>query len=166
MRGSARGPDVSAALRTMGAGQARAAAVLREHGARGMTDVTGFGLAGHVERLLAPLSTLHASIDVAGVPLLPGALALARAGVHSSAWSSNRASVERFDGAAALEPAHAFLLADPQTAGGLLAVVPAERADAAVVALRADGAPDAAIVGTIVEADAHRFAIPVNGAGT
>ena len=160
MRGLARGPDVSRALALMARGQGEAA-VLRAHGARAMTDVTGFGLAGHLERLLAP-GTPRAALDPDAVPLLPGALEAARAGVRSSAWPGNRRALERFDGAESLDEAVASLLADPQTAGGLLAVVPADRAEAAVAALRAlDGGPDggagAAIVGALVDAASHRI---------
>ena len=172
MRGLARGPDVSGALALMARGQGEAAAVLRAHGARAMTDVTGFGLVGHLERLLAP-GTLRAALDPDAVPLLPGALEAARAGVRSSAWPNNRRALERFDGAEALDEAAASLLADPQTAGGLLAVVPADRARAAVAALRAlgdgpdEGAPNrgggAAIVGALVDAASHRIE---RGAGT
>ena len=169
MRGLARGPDVSGALALMARGQGESADVLRAHGARAMTDVTGFGLIGHLERLLAP-GTLRAALDPDAVPLLPGALGVARAGVRSSAWPNNRRALERFDGAEALDEAAASLLADPQTAGGLLAVVPADRAEAAVAALRAlDGGPDGeadggpnrgegiAIVGALVDAASHRI---------
>ena len=157
MRGLARGPDVSGALAAMSRGQAAAAATLRAHGARAMTDVTGFGLVGHVERLLAP-GALRARIDVDAVPLLPGALDLARAGVRSSAWANNRRALERFDGAGAVDGPTASLLADPQTAGGLLAIVPAERAGAALAALRGlDVGAGAAIVGELVDAGAHRL---------
>ena len=171
MRGLARGPDVSRALSMMARGQADAAATLREHGARALTDVTGFGLVGHLERLLDGAS-VRAALDVDALPLLPGALALARAGVRSSAWPNNRRSLERFAGAEAIEPALRSLLADPQTAGALLAVLPAERAADAMAALREgrtggdarvrtggavrDATSEAAIVGTLVEAQAHR----------
>ena len=148
-RGQARGVDVEVALADMARGNRAAAEVLREHGSAHMTDVTGFGLLGHLSRLLRG-SGPAARLDVASVPLLPGALALAREGVHSSAWPAARHALDAVDGAADCPLAWRYLLCDPQTGGGLLALVPAARAIACVGALRERGYRRAGIVGRLV----------------
>ncbi|MDN5787074.1 selenide, water dikinase SelD, partial [Pseudorhodobacter sp.] len=114
--------------------------------ATAMTDVTGFGLAGHLLEMLEGTG-MGAVIDLSAVPFLPGAIALAAAGVASSIAPENRGlCVGRI--AAPNSPA-AALLFDPQTAGGLLATVPANRADALLQALRDAGDAEAAIIGHI-----------------
>ena len=131
------------------AGVTKAAALLAGV-AHAMTDVTGFGLAGHLAEMLAA-SGLGAEIDLDAVPVLDGALALAAAGVQSSIYPHNRAAtvVVGVAGANAPDPARVALLFDPQTCGGLLAAVPGAEAERLVMALRATGLP-AARVGRVV----------------
>ena len=120
MGGAGAGAHVAAALDLMATPQGEAARAMAPH-ARAMTDVTGFGLAGHLAGLCAA-SRVSARVTLAAVPLMPGAEALAAAGVRSSLHAANRAALE---GRAALpEGPRAALMADPQTAGGLLAAVP------------------------------------------
>jgi selenide,water dikinase len=111
--------------------------------AHAMTDVTGFGLAGHLSNI-CKASGVGAEITLADVPLLRGAEALAGAGIRSSLWGQNRASVPVI----APESARADLMFDPQTAGGLLAALPAEAAAAI---------PGATRIGTITEAPGLAF---------
>lgn len=146
MRQGARGRDVMAALEMMARPQGRAAAILAET-ARAMTDVTGFGLAGHLASLLSPDGP-GAEIALDAVPLLSGALALAGAGVRSSLFEDNQAGAGPVD---APEGARRDLLFDPQTAGGLLAAVPAEHTDAVLAALHDAGEP-AWRIGTVMDA--------------
>ena len=113
-----------------------------------MTDVTGFGLAGHLGEMLTASKT-DAELNLDAIPALDGAIELIEAGIESSLAPGNR---ERM--AALLhDPANGgdarvALLADPQTAGGLLAGVRADQADACVDALKAAG-DDARIIGTV-----------------
>lgn len=150
----ARGVDIDDALQIMARSNRSAASACRAHGATCMTDVTGFGLSGHLDRLLRghPRS---ACLDVAAIPLLGGSLALAEAGVHSSLWPSSGGILERYAGSEALPLHWQRLLSDPQTGGGLLAVVPAPRADACVAALVTAGCPRAAVIGTINADERH-----------
>lgn len=105
--------------------------------AHAMTDVTGFGLAGHLSGI-ADASGLGAEITLADVPLMDGAEALAQAGVRSSLYSDNRAA----SGVViAPDTARAALMYDPQTAGGLLAAIPMDQAYATLSTLRAAGLP-------------------------
>jgi len=140
MRLAARGRDVKAALEMMARPQGRAAAILAQ-AARAMTDVTGFGLAGHLAGLLDPEGP-GAEIALDALPVLSGALELAGAGVRSSLFEDNQAGAGPVDAPAG---ARRDLLFDPQTAGGLLAAVPAAQAEAVLAELHDAGEPAWAI---------------------
>jgi selenide,water dikinase len=133
MAGAARGGDVMACFDVMVQEQGTAAAILSA--AHAMTDVTGFGLAGHLAGI-CEASGLAAEVTLAEVPLMPGALDLAEAGTRSTLWTDNRGGAGPVFGA---EGARGALLFDPQTCGGLLAALPEEGAEAAVSALRKAG---------------------------
>jgi selenide,water dikinase len=132
MRGQASGRDIAALLGILQVPQGDAAEILA--GARAMTDVTGFGLAGHL-MAICRASGVGAEVDLAAVPVYPGALALAEAGVRSTIWAANMAAAPVEGGTGARRD----LLHDPQTAGGLLAAVEAEDADAILARLRKAG---------------------------
>lgn len=117
MAGKAQGSDVTACWEAMVTPQGAASAALRN--AHAMTDVTGFGLAGHLWGICTA-SGVAAELDLAAIPTLPGAEALAASGTRSTLWANNRGAVPLFD---APESAKSALLFDPQTAGGLLAAV-------------------------------------------
>lgn len=123
-----------------------AAAILATQ-AHAMTDVTGFGLAGHLLEILQA-SHCAASLSLASVPVLPGALELARAGHASTLAPANRAALARY--LTAPDTALTALLFDPQTAGGLLAAVPVDHAAALIAQLRQAG-EHAAIIGHITD---------------
>ncbi len=143
MRGLARGNDVAEALRSMQRPLAAASRLLAP-AAHAMTDVTGFGLAGHLMSLL-DASGVAARISLAKVPVLPGAERLSAQQVRSSIWLSNARLDSRV-----LRPASALsdLIYDPQTAGGLLAAVPAASAPGLLAAFDAAGEP-AFLIGEI-----------------
>jgi selenide, water dikinase len=143
MRGLARGDDVAFALGQMQRPLATAARLLAP-AARAMTDVTGFGLAGHLMSILQA-SGVSARISLGDVPLLPGAASLAARGIKSSLWPAN-ANLDR----QISRPASAIsdLIYDPQTAGGMLAVVPAGRAGDILAAFAATG-ETAFVIGSI-----------------
>jgi selenide, water dikinase len=122
--------------------------------AHAMTDVTGFGLVGHLLEMLEA-SGCAATVTLADVPVLPGAEALAGAGQASSLAPQNRAAT--LGRVTAPDSPRAALLWDPQTCGGLLAAVPEGQAQAAVAALRSAGIA-AALIGT-VEAGAPRVTV-------
>jgi selenide,water dikinase len=143
MRGRAKGRWVAAALAHMQRSNRAAAAVLRAHGAVAATDVTGFGLAGHLLEMLRA-SGLDAELWPERVPLLDGALETAAMGLLSSLHPAN----ERLGAAVRGEPGpRRDLLFDPQTSGGLLAGVAPQRAAACIAALHEAGDLAAAIVG-------------------
>jgi selenide,water dikinase len=140
MRGLAPAPIIASCLQHMMRDQGRAAAILAH--AHAMTDVTGFGLAGHLANL-CQASGCAADLRLADIPLMDGALRLSQSDVRSSLWPANR------DGAGAVlgaDGAQGALLFDPQTGGGLLAAVDADQAPGLVQDLRDAGYP-AAIIG-------------------
>jgi selenide,water dikinase len=109
-----------------------AAEVAREAGARGATDITGFGLLGHAAEMLEA-SGVGLALRLADIPVLPGALALAEKGTFSGGMKRNRMYLEETLGARgrlSLGPsvgaAHAGLLFESETSGGLLFAVAPE----------------------------------------
>jgi selenide, water dikinase len=140
----------AACIQQMTRAQGSAAAILAPH-AHAMTDVTGFGLAGHLTEML-DASAAAATIRLADIPLMPGAVDLAQAGQGSSLQPANLAAVS-WRMTAPLDPRVA-LLTDPQTAGGLLAAVPSDRAADLVAALQAAG-HDAALIGQVTPGAPH-----------
>jgi selenide,water dikinase len=120
---------------------------LRAHGVRSCTDLTGFGLLGHLLEMTRP-SGVDVELEWSALPLLDGAVESAAAGHLSSLHASNA----QFRSALQSVPSgHAVLdlLFDPQTAGGLLAGVPAAQAPACLRALRSAGYPQAAVIGRV-----------------
>src|SRR2546428_12070778 len=104
---------------------AAASACLAEYGATACTDVTGFGLLGHLLEMLTA-SAVDAQLDPAAIPALDGALPLLREGLTSSLHGGNFAAMAALEeSAAAQDPAMTALLIDPQTAGRVPARGPA-----------------------------------------
>ena len=151
-RARARGRWVDGALASMQASNRAAASILQSHGATACTDLTGFGLLGHLVEMTRP-SGVDARIDLDALPLLPGAAETAAAGILSSLQPANvRLRRALRDPGAALRHPNYPLLFDPQTAGGLLASIPADRADAAIESLRAAGYAAAVRIGEVLAA--------------
>jgi selenide,water dikinase len=150
MRGLARASWVQAAIRHMCHSNRRAAEVLARHEVGAATDVTGFGLLGHLVEMTRA-SEVDARLILDRIPVLEGARESIARGVFSSLQPQNvrlRRAVRDLDRAQAL--ADYPLLFDPQTAGGLLAGVPAARAEACVAALRQAGYAAAAVIGEVL----------------
>ena len=103
-----------------------AADALRPFSPNAVTDVTGFGLLGHVHEL-ASRSGVRAVLDAGELPALPGALELAAAGVRTGGDRRNREFAGEYVESSADEATEALAF-DPQTAGGLLVSVPGDRA--------------------------------------
>jgi selenide,water dikinase len=137
MRGLARARIVTGAVAAMLQSAAASATVFGAHGATACTDVTGFGLLGHLREMLGA-SSADARLDPGSIPALDGALDLLAAGVASSLHAGNLSALASLADADPETPLAALLI-DPQTAGGLLAGIPAERAAACLAALREAG---------------------------
>jgi selenide,water dikinase len=148
-RHAAKGRWIAAALQSMVQSNQAGALILRTHGATACTDLTGFGLLGHLVEMTKP-SGVDAELTLSTLPLLDGAADCIKAGIVSSLQPAN-VRLRR-----ALRNADEFindprypLLFDPQTAGGLLASVPERQAAACVAALQAAGYAHTAIIGRI-----------------
>ncbi len=151
--GQARGRWVEAALDSMCQSSQAAAHIVQAHGASACTDITGFGLLGHLVEM-ARASRLDVALDLNAVPALDGALQCLHRGTTSSLHSANARLVQAIAnaataGAGAQAAQRLALVFDPQTAGGLLASVAAERAPACVAALRLAGYGHSAIVAQV-----------------
>jgi selenide, water dikinase len=134
------GTAYPAAVASMTRLNAEAADVARTAGATAATDITGFGLVGHLGKLAAA-SGVGARVQLEALPLLDGVRPLLAAGFVPGGTGRNLDNVAgrlRWASPAA-EASWSALVADPQTSGGLLFCCPAERADAAVTALRSSG---------------------------
>jgi selenide, water dikinase len=149
MRRRAKGRWIDAAIDSMRLSSQAAAACLGRHGVRACTDVTGFGLLGHLVEMTRA-SGVDAVLQIEAVPLLDGAAETVAAGILSSLQPQNlrlRRAVRDLERAA--QHPRFPLLFDPQTAGGLLAGIPADRASACVAELRNHGYPAATVIGRI-----------------
>jgi len=113
---------------------AAAAEAVAEVGAQAVTDVTGFGLLGHLHEM-ARGSGVGAEVDVAAVPLLPGTLELAAAGIVPGGTRKNHRWIGPSVDWGDLPEVEQLVLADAQTSGGLLIAVDPERTDHLVAAL-------------------------------
>ena len=149
MRGKAKGRWVAGAIQSMLVSNQAAASCLHRRGATACTDVTGFGLLGHLVEMTRASDT-DVQLELGAVPLLDGAEQTVAAGIVSSLQPQNvrlRRAVRNPDTLST--HARYPLLFDPQTAGGLLASVPADAASACLDELRGLGYPHAAIVGRV-----------------
>ncbi|HEU5307056.1 MAG TPA: selenide, water dikinase SelD [Acidimicrobiia bacterium] len=146
------------ALMTMSNAVARDAAVAARPAIHAATDVTGFGLLGHLRELVVA-SGVSARVDAGAVPVLDGALALLEAGVVPGGTRRNHAWVSEVTEWGALDQDQQLLLADAQTSGGLLLAVAPDAVEALVADLTARGAPAAAVVGHLTDEAPGRITI-------
>jgi len=154
MAGAAAPQWIDAALIQMQQSQAQLVELLARHGCRACTDVTGFGLLGHLgEMLAASPDACRVTLKAAAIPALPGALALLEQGWASSLAPSNASALvllgERVQLQGPASAAQQALLIDPQTCGPLLAAIPADQCDAALGALQQAGFLQAAVIGRV-----------------
>lgn len=125
MRGMARASWIETALASMRAPSGAAARALVAAGAHACTDVTGFGLAGHIAEMIRASGNVAVDLDLDALPVLPGAVELFAQGFASSLQPENLRARHLIDGMErASSHAKLPLLFDPQTAGGLLAALP------------------------------------------
>jgi selenide,water dikinase len=151
MRGKAKARWVMAAIAHMIASNAKAAQILRQHGVHAATDVTGFGLIGHLIEMVRA-SDVDATLGIDRLPLLEGARETVARGIFSSLQPQNvrlRRAIRELT-TVAEHPLYPMLF-DPQTSGGLLAAVPLAEAEPCVAALRAAGYAAAEIIGFVAE---------------
>lgn len=149
MRAKAKGRWIDAAIQSMLVSNQQAAECLQRHGATACTDLTGFGIVGHLIEM-TKASEVDAVLNLDALPLLDGAIETVKAGILSSLQPQNlrlRRAIHNIE-QASKHPAFPLLF-DPQTAGGLLAGVPNEQVCACIDELHAQGFPHAVIIGQI-----------------
>ncbi|MBI2958801.1 MAG: selenide, water dikinase SelD, partial [Betaproteobacteria bacterium] len=147
---AARGRWIDEALASMCQSNRLGAQCLREHGATACTDLTGFGLLGHLVEMTRP-SGVDAELNLSALPVLEGAEETSTAGILSSLQPANvrlRRAL-RNQQEAVRHPRYPLIF-DPQTAGGLIASIPGDRAEACLKALRALGYRHAAAIGRVL----------------
>ena len=147
---------IDQALAQMQQSQAPLVDLLRAHGCRACTDITGFGLLGHMGEMLAASATsIQVRLDAAALQglAMAGSLELLDLGYASSLAPSNARALALLGGPIKLQsPSSAALqglLIDPQTCGPLLAALPANQAPDAIAALHEAGFAQAAVVGSV-----------------
>ena len=158
--------DMAQAAASMTALNRAAAELMLRFGAHACTDVTGFGLAGHLTAMAAA-SGVDVEVVWDDLPLLDGALQCAVDGVLSGGVERNReASGGNVDALDGMPPVALDFCFDPQTSGGLLIALPAEEARALVAELRAAGCARAAVIGRVTARGTGRMVLKTTGART
>ncbi|MDE0416579.1 MAG: selenide, water dikinase SelD [bacterium] len=142
MRGEAEAAWIGTILEAMQRSNGPAARVLAGAGARAMTDVTGFGLAGHLWDMARASGV---AIEIGRVPAYAGAVELLAQGRASTLHPGNVAALDGILDADTADP----ILFDPQTAGGLVAGLPEEEANEAIALLHEAGETGAALIGRV-----------------
>jgi selenide,water dikinase len=162
MRLKAKGRWIRGALDSMLRSNQQAADCFLRQAAHACTDVSGFGLLGHLFEMVR-ISNLQVRLSLPAVPLLEGAIETAGAGIQSSLQPQNlrlRGAVRNLR-LASRAPAFPLLF-DPQTAGGLLASVPDQCSETCVEELRAGGDSEAAIIGAVEAKQDGRESITID----
>lgn len=136
-----------------------AAAAAKKVGAKAVTDVTGFGLLGHLYNM-AMQSGVVAVVDASEVPVWHGVYEAAKAGYIAGGAGKNRAHLKgKIEFSRDIDSVQQAILCDPQTSGGLLIAVAADKATKLVDLLRAAGTPAAAVIGAIEEQEERHDAV-------
>ncbi len=142
------------AIATMETLNKGAAAAMTSVGVNACTDVTGFGLMGHLKAMMVASGT-EAHVSWAKVPLLPGLWELAEAGIASGGAGRNLSSLGhmvKWDDS--LDRLVKVVLCDSETSGGLLISVPREKVDSLLRELEEQDVPEVAVIGEVVEGEA------------
>ena len=140
------------AIETMGTLNRRAAEIMAAYPVHACTDVTGFGLLGHLLEM-ATASKMAMVIAAADVPLLPEVLESVQMGLMPGGSFSNRDfCAHRIRPSEAVDPMLLDILADAQTSGGLLIALPRGEASGLVYDLKTGGVRDAAVIATATAA--------------
>lgn len=138
--------EAVSSMTTLNDGAARAALKV---GVSAATDITGFGLIGHLAAMLEA-SKVAAEIAFEALPILPHARNLASRGVIPGGTQRNLEAASQVDWAPDLSSAERYLCVDAQTSGGLLLSVPAQNETALLTSLREERTPAASVVGRVV----------------
>ncbi|OKH28327.1 selenide, water dikinase SelD [Chroogloeocystis siderophila] len=149
MRQKAKGKWLDSAIASMLLSNAAAATCFLEHGATACTDITGFGLLGHLIEMVQA-SGVAVELQLSAIPVLDGAIATTQQGIVSSLHPENMRVSRYISNLNQVETHPCYpLLFDPQTSGGLLATLPHQTANDCLAALRQLGYSDCQIIGVV-----------------
>ncbi len=149
MRGKSKGRWITNAIDSMIQSNHTAAQCLYKYDVHACTDVTGFGVLGHLVEMVRA-GQVDIRVDLNNLPVLEGALETMQLGIFSSLQPSNvrlRRAIKNQEAAAKHELYP--MLFDPQTAGGLLATIPQQHANACVAELQNLGYPHTCVIGKV-----------------
>jgi selenide,water dikinase len=150
MRHQAKGRWIDRAVESMLLSNQAAAQVFLDHGATACTDITGFGLLGHLVEMIQA-SGVAVELELEAIPILDGAIETIGKGIVSSLQPQNLRSSRLIRNLSQVQNhPHYPLLFDPQTSGGLLASIPAEQSANCLAALNACGYLRSSVIGRVV----------------
>ncbi|HHP7244458.1 MAG TPA: selenide, water dikinase SelD, partial [Elainellaceae cyanobacterium] len=163
MRCKAKGRWIEAAIASMLQSNYEAAQCLWQYKATACTDITGFGLVGHLVEMVEA-SHVTVELDGATISVLDGVDETLTSGINSSLYPQNVKASINIQNLHAIQNHALFpVMFDPQTSGGLLASVPGDRASACLSALRALGYVHSQIIGQVLPLEAQQKPIRVKG---
>jgi selenide,water dikinase len=152
MRYKAKGRWIDQAVESMLLSNQAAAKVFLEHGATACTDITGFGLLGHLIEMIQA-SGVAVELDLEAIPVLEGAIETAQMGITSSLQPQNLRASRLIISLSEVENCSKYpLLFDPQTSGGLLATISADQATDCLTSLQACGYKHSCVIGQVIPA--------------
>ncbi|BAU09027.1 selenide, water dikinase SelD [Fischerella sp. NIES-3754] len=151
MRRQAKGRWIEGAVESMLLSNQAAAKCLLQHGTTACTDVTGFGLLGHLMEMVQA-SKVAVELELEAIPVLAGARETVELKIFSSLHPENLSN-SRYISNLYIGENHSNypLLFDPQTSGGLLASIPIEQADRCLAALKGLGYGQSSVIGGVIE---------------
>ena len=153
---------IEVVTRHMSALNKTASEVMEEIGARGCTDITGFGLIGHAFEMIENTGK-GIKIDASGIPVLPEAMNFAEMGlVPGGTYRNKEFRINQVDADQKVSHYLMDVLFDPQTSGGLLMAVPQERSGQMLKRLKEKGIEEAAIIGEVVNDPKERIVVTKN----
>jgi selenide,water dikinase len=139
---------IDGAITSMLQSNQQAARCFQDWGVTACTDVTGFGLAGHLLEMIRASTQVAVTLNLEAIPLLEGALETTVMAITSSLYAENSRALQFIQNKITQSP-RLPLLFDPQTSGGLLAAVPREMGDRCLTALRENGYSHSTIIGEV-----------------
>lgn len=162
MNYQAKGRWIDNAVKSMLLSNQQAAEIFLEFEATACTDVTGFGLLGHLLEMVKA-SNISASLDLEDIVVLEGAMQTTKQRITSSLYLQNLQASNYILNLEEVKHRNKFpLLFDPQTSGGLLASIPSDKADKCLLSLIKSGFKDSCIIGKVLEKNVTQPFIIIN----
>ncbi len=151
MNYKAKGRWIDNAIESMLLSNQEAVKIFKEFGVTGCTDVTGFGLVGHLVEMIKA-SQVSVSLELEKISILKGAIQTTQQGMTSSLYPQNLRASDYIINREDVNQAKKFpLLFDPQTSGGLLASIPCNNAEQCLLTLIQSGFKDSCTIGQVLE---------------